>query len=558
MRRESVKEKLIGVLCREYQSVWLIDVNDLSMEIFAADESKSINQSIAIASVMNSYEKARHWYIENNVMEHNRDRLKQQTSVEYILEMTSKGDPYYVEYSRVKDGEVNYNQLCYDRIANMEGRVEYITLGFRDIDYRKKSEIDDLTGLLTRRAFCEKAEEELHNNPDVQYDIVFSDIVDFKKINETYGIKTADAILRWNGKYISQMKREGLLVGRYGGDQFVIFGNHDSVKNMNSEIGGDAYFRAEKENGLPDIVVKYGIYRNIRHDRSIISSCDKAQLALGSIKEHYEKNIAFYDERFKEKLDKQRRIENVMHTSMENGDFKVYYQPKHDARTGKLVGAEALVRWIHPEYGFMSPADFIPLFEKNGFIVENDRFVWRRTCENIRRWKSRGVNTVPISVNASKLTMSNDDIVTAMQMPVKENGISPNELHIEITETLMAEDVDALVDKLNHIRAAGFEIELDDFGAGYSSMNILSTLPLDVVKLDMSFMQQFGNDKKAKVLAACVNLAKDMGFKTVSEGVELEEQNKVLGELGVDMIQGYLYSKPLPEAEFERYMLSYQ
>ena len=556
MTRDEINKEIIRIFCNDFQSFWLINIIDLSMEIFFNDEKKIIADSVDVVSLLNSYDKACVWYINNCVVDYQREKLIERTRIKNVLERTADGDPYFVEYGRINNGEINYNQLCYDTIRNADGRIEYVTLGFRDIDYRKKSELDDLTGVLTRACFFEKAEALMARYPDKEFDIVISDIVDFKKINEQYGIATADKILKWNGDYISQIMTDEILVGRYGGDQMVIFASREDILATSAIIGEGRYEKAQKLNGLPDVVIKFGVYSGIDHSRSIVSSCDKAHLALSSIKHHYSKQMAYYDEGFKEKLDKQRRIENSMHSSLENGDFKIYYQPKHSAMTGKLVGAEALIRWIHPEYGFMSPAEFIPLFEQNGFIVENDRFVWRQTCKNIRKWMDKGIKTVPISVNASKLTMSNIDIVSDMQVPLRENNVSPSQMHVEVTETLMTEDIDGLIKKLSDMREAGFEIELDDFGAGYSSVNTLSTFPLDIVKLDMSFMQQFGDEKRAKVLAACINLAKELGFKTVSEGVEHKEQNEVLGCLGVDMIQGYYYSKPLPEDEFEKYMVA--
>lgn len=555
MKNEHLRDNLIEIFCKEYQSIWLIDCVTQQMEAFYADVDSSIPESIETVTSMENYESARLWYIENNVVEHHRKRLLAQTQFDNLLKKTESGNTYFVEYRRISDGVINYNQLCFDRINDDEGNIQYLMMGFRNIDIRKKAELDDITGLLSRHIFFNKAEELLNNYPDEQFDIIISDIVDFKKINETYGIEVADEILRWIGKYLAPLNNDKRIVGRYGGDQIAIMGSHDEISYCISDEFHSNYINSEKKNGLPNIITKFGIYENIRHDRSIISSCDRAHMALSSIKRHYYKDLAFYDDKLKEQLDKQRRIENSMYESLNNGDFKVYYQPKHDAVSGKLVGAEALIRWIHPVYGFMSPADFIPLFEQNGFIIENDMYVWRKTCENIKRWQEKNIKTVPISINASKITMNSNSLIEDIQVPIKEYGISPENLHIEITETMMANDIDKLVSKLSQIRALGHEIELDDFGSGYSSINILSTLPLDVVKLDMSFMQHFGDEKKAKVLEACVHLAKELGFKTVSEGVELKEQKEVLGDLGVDMIQGYYYSKPLPEEEFEKYMI---
>jgi len=556
MVRNQINDKLIKVLCKDFQSVWLVKLEDMSLEIFSSSSQQSIEDCERQAAMIASYDEARLWYINNYVVAHSKARVLEATKIENVLEKTENGEAFFVEYGRVMDDITNFNQLWYDRIYNDEGNLEFILMGFRDIDVRKSAEVDDLTGLLTRQAFFKKAEEMLNDSPDEQFDIIISDIVDFKKINETYGAKIADDILKWEGNYLASMRMDGMLAGRYGGDQMAIFGTHGAIIKLTSDTYRDNFYKNKSENGLPDIIVKFGIYLDIPHEQSLIASCDKAHMALNSIKRHYDKDYAIYDDKIKNQIDKKRIIEDSMHESLNNGDFKVFYQPKHDAKTGKMVGAEALMRWIHPKYGFMSPADFIPQFEQNGFIVENDKYVWKRTCENLRRWEARGIDTVPISINISKMSMANISIEDDLQWHVVRNGLNPSKLHIEITETLMADDVDALIKKLNAIRDAGFEIELDDFGAGYSSINILSTLPIDVVKLDMSFMKQFGDSKRSKVLVACVNLAKELGFKTVSEGVELKEQRDVLDNLGVDAIQGYYYSKPLPEEEFEKYMIN--
>lgn len=553
-----IKEQLVDILSKEFQSIWLIKVEDLTMETFSSDIYADIPNSVETALKLNSYEIARKWYIEQFVVEQSKARLLEQTRIENVLNELKDKKTFFVEYGRNNKVEINYNQLCYGQILNPESqKIEYITLGFRSVDIAKKSEIDDLTGLLTRTFFFKTAENMLKEFPDEQFDLVISDIIDFKKINETYGADVADRILKWHGGYLSQLIDDKMIVGRYGGDQMAIFGPHDKIMYCLSEPCREIFIEEEKNNGLPSIVIKYGIYLNVKHDRSILATCDKAHMALNSIKHHYSKDVAFYNDEIRYQLDKQRKIEESMHESLENGDFKVYYQPKHNAKTGEIVGAEALIRWFHHEYGFMSPADFIPLFEKNGFIVENDKFVWSRTCENLRRWQDRGINTVPISINGSKLTMENEGFVNFMKEEADKYSLSTDQLHLEITETLMENNTLEMIEKLNKIRSMGFKVELDDFGSGYSSLNALSEFPIDVVKLDMSFMKQFGDEKHLMVLESCIDLAKKMGFETVSEGVEEKEQLELLAKLGADAIQGYYYSKPLPENEFEIYLLQH-
>lgn len=556
MTYEKFNEKFIEILCSEFQSIWFINLDTFIMSEYWSDKNTVIPGSIDSALEMGNYDTVRKWYVENHVAVQNRERVLQQSTVENVLKMTEDGKPFFIGYGRIYDGNINYNQFCFNRIENEDGEVRYIILGLRDIDERKHADIDDITGLLTRHAFFERAEEMLQHNADDVFDVVISDIIDFKNINETYGIKIADKILHWIGNYLAPLSGSRLLIGRYGSDQMVLLGHHDEIMSALSDISGQKYMDALKVSGLPLFLTKFGVYQNIRHDTPVIASCDKAHIALNGIKSKYDQLIAFYDDKLESRLETQRKIEESMHDSLKNNHFKVYYQPKHDTVTGKINGAEALIRWEHPEYGFMSPSDFISQFEMNGFVKEIDYFVWKRTCENLRRWMDKGIEVVPVSVNASKLSFSQHDLIKRIQKPVSENRIPSKYLHIEITETLMSDDVDDLIMKLTALRALGYEIELDDFGAGYSSINLLSTLPIDVIKLDMSFVQHFENEKRTKVLAACINLAKELGYKTVSEGVELREQHEILGILGVDIIQGYLYSKPLSEEEFEQYLIS--
>jgi len=554
MTSEQLNFKLMESLCKEFQSVWALDLSDLSMKLHSSNESIDLPEYLEDVPEKLDYNTARVWYAENIILAQHRERIISLSSIENVIKMTEGGKPYYLGYARTRQGKINYNQLCFDLVCDDEGRTEYVLIGFRDIDERKNADVDNVTGLLTRDAFFRRADELLKLYPEKTFDLTISDIIDFKDINEVYGIDTADDILGWMGEFLAPVISENVVIGRYGSDQMVLMGTHDIVKDLISQEGMDNFLAAERNNGLPSIKVKFGVYTDVRHNSSIITSCDKAHAALNTVKAHYKNLIAYYNNDIEHQMYVTRKIEGSMRDSLENGDFKVYYQPKHDAVTGKLCGAEALVRWIHPDYGFMSPNDFIPLFEKNEFVVEVDGFVWRRTCENIRRWTDMGLKVVPVSVNASKLTFMQNNFLAKIQKAVRENNINPKMMHIEITETLMTENVDDLVMKLAALRAIGYGIELDDFGAGYSSLNVLSTLPIDTVKLDMSFIKQFDNEKRIKVLAACISLARELGYNTISEGVELREQSAILEALGVDMIQGFLFSHPLSEEEFEKYM----
>ena len=415
-------------------------------------------------------------------------------------------------------------------------------------------EFDQETGLYTEKAFYQHVESILTRNFDEHYTMIFTNVENMKLINERYTEKTGDQLLRYLADGFRQILGDGLY-GRISGDRFGILIDfpegadiEDLKKKLSSVVEGAP---------ISGTTVKFGIYEDVEHDLTAVQIIDRTRLAVQEIKNQFGVDFAVYDEKMRRKVVRTQQIVENMQQALEEEQFLVYYQPKHSVVSGELCGAEALIRWIHPDFGFMNPGEFIPLFESTGFVTEADRYVWRRTVMNQKKWADMGLRTVPISVNASRLDFGHEDFLEALNAPVAEYGVPRDMLHIEVTETLCSDDSDHLVEVLEESRKAGYQIEMDDFGSGYSSLNTLATLPIDIVKLDMSFMRQIQNPKKRKVLAAAVNLARSLGLKTVAEGVETEEQKEILKELGVDYIQGYYYSKPIPEKEFEEYLKRY-
>lgn len=555
-KREDFDKLMLESLCKEYQSLWLLNVADRELNLYRFNDEKTFDDVSFFLKKSNNYDLVRNWYIDCFVIEEQRERVREESLIEHVLNELKYSSSYVIEFDRVIGEKINLNQIIYTKINPEEDRVTNITLAFRNADVKEKAERDELTGIYNRKAFFWHAEKMLKKYPDRQFDLILSDYVNFKSYNESYGMKAGDELLAGAGVYLDKLTDETTVVGRYGGDQFVVLLEHSKYERFINTVNGTSPLK-DRAN-IPDIEVKYGVCKNINHDKSIVLYCDRAHIAVNTIKHIFGQKVAEFNDDIKGMLEKQRAIEEDMQKALDEEQFKVYYQPKHDAKTGKLVGAEALVRWIHPVYGFMSPADFIPIFERNGFIVKLDLYVFKRTCMNLRKWLDAGLTMVPISVNASKLTMESQGMVFSINKSMRESNIPGNLVHLEITESLMGEDSEVLIRRLEPLKKKGIQVELDDFGAGYSSVNMLSTLPLDVIKLDMSFMKQFGDYKRAKVLEGCVNLAKSLGYKTVSEGVETQDQLDTLKRLGVDIIQGYFFSKPLPEDAFEEYTKSYK
>lgn len=434
------------------------------------------------------------------------------------------------------------SKLLYVRIKNLI-RMAESSIALKEL------ECDELTGLYTRQTFVKKAEEIIAQNPEKKYAIIGVDFENFKLTNSQYGEEKCDEFLSYIGIQLRDKLTTGF-AGRFSGDQFVIIFEYSIEKEIKYITG----FANEilKNAPIPHQIPKIGVYAPIEKDLPVVRCCDNAFLALREIKGIYNKNIIFYQKKLQDHLLTEQRILESMEQALEEEQFIVYYQPKHESITGKVAGAEALVRWIHPEYGFMSPGEFIPLFERNGFISKLDSFVLKQVCKDIIEWKKNGFPIVPISVNVSRRDYLEDGWIDRQLQIIDEYKIEHELIHMEVTESLYAEYMDVIIDQIKKIKKLGFAIEMDDFGAGYSSLGTLSSFPLDVIKLDISFVRHIETNEI--VVENIIKMAHKLGYVTVAEGTETEEQFKILRGLGCDLIQGYCFSKPLPKKEFEKYI----
>ena len=280
---------------------------------------------------------------------------------------------------------------------------------------------------------------------------------------------------------------------------------------------------------------------------------DYARLACQKLRNSYVSSYDFYnDEQHSKELFSERLI-NDMDKALSERQFKVYYQPKYSIAGDKpkLSSAEALIRWFHPEFGMISPGQFISLFEENGLIQKLDRFVWNEAAAQIRLWKDRYGIEIPVSVNVSRVDMFNSHLAQILEKITKQNGLENTDLLLEITESAYTDDSDQIIEMVKKLRKCGFRIEMDDFGSGYSSLNMLTSLPIDALKLDMKFIKVIcENTKSARLVAIMIDIARLLEVPVIAEGVETKEQMELLKKLGCDIIQGYYFSKPLPPEEF--------
>ena len=412
-------------------------------------------------------------------------------------------------------------------------------------------EKDSLTGLYSREFFFGRVEKYLKEHGDEDLVMWVSDIIGLKIINEKYGFEMGDSIIECQADNIESVKGV-IIAGRIEGDKFgaLIYNkNLDELKALASKPDMGVNFP------LGNVIVKNGFY-HIRKRSSLPSRgmFDRALIALQKIKDNYDVYWSEYDDEIRRDLLNKRLILESGPKALKEQQFTVYYQPKYDIQNNITCGAEALIRWEHPELGFMNPGVFIPLFEQNGFIKELDYYVWDIVCQTIRSWLDKGKRIVPISVNFSRRDFDDVNLARKVIDLVDSYGIEHKFFHIEITESAYSDNPQLIKETIKVFHDNGFIVELDDFGSGYSSMSALSELDLDVMKIDVSIINSDDAYSGKSILEFSMQLAKMMKLKTVAEGVEtLEQVNRILS-LGGDYIQGYYYSKPLPREMFEEYL----
>ncbi|WP_304508494.1 EAL domain-containing protein [Anaerotignum sp.] len=413
---------------------------------------------------------------------------------------------------------------------------------------------DKLTGLYSREYFYQLVSDTLQKNPDKKYDIICSDIERFKLVNELFGTEEGDDLLKFVAQMIQDKINGAGICGRIGGDIFAAMVEHSEEYAEQDFIESAEYIN--QFNANLHSVIKFGIYAIEDRNLPVNIMCARACFAIESIKGKYGAHCAYYDDSIRQKLLDEQFILSNMKSALINKEFVVFFQPKYDLRNEKICSAEALVRWNHPERGLIPPGRFIQIFENTGFITELDLYVLEETCKWVRSWIDRGNALIPVSVNISRADIFNSDIDTILLSLLNKYHLSPCHIHLEITESAYTENAEQMINGIKQLKELGFLIEMDDFGSGYSSLNMLSELPIDVLKLDMRFVQNHDRSRdKKNIMSFVISLAKWMNLMVVAEGVETEEQVNLLKILGCHCIQGFFFSKPLPIGSFEELVI---
>lgn len=419
-----------------------------------------------------------------------------------------------------------------------------------EIELRNNAYFDSLTGLYNRSAFMFEAKEILKNNPDTEYEIYRINIGGFKVINDIMGREIGDKVLVSIATALNRTVSGKGLFSRFFADNFSVMAAVGSVdpeeiiKNIKSEVEDDCLVSQ-------DVHYYIGVYRISERCATVEDMCDRAAIACRSVTGNFQKHVAYYDEKMRAEMLEEQEIRDETHRAIVNGEFCIYYQPIYGVKAKKFVSAEALVRWIHPTKGIISPGKFIPIFERNGFIADLDLYVLEQVCKYQQKRRNSGLEPFPISVNISRMSLYNPNLYDIISRLADNYGVEPKYFRIEITETAYNDNPAQLLETVNKLREKCFPVLMDDFGSGYSSLNTLKDIPIDLLKLDMKFMQNFeSNDRVGTIVTAVARMAKWLNVPLLAEGVETREQYEFLRSIGCAYIQGYYFAKPMPSAQF--------
>ena len=416
---------------------------------------------------------------------------------------------------------------------------------------RYESTHDELTGMYNMAYLYNHIENAL-NTTNEEYCIIYINIKNFKIINDIFGRKFGDTVLKQFGLWLQDKFKNIAVCGRLVGDTFGVF-IKKSVFNEANFLNDLADFSIQGKSIKHSISVHIGIYEITDKFVDIATMFDRAHIALSSIKSSYKTDIKHYDENLREVTIKEQQYTNEITEAIKMDQIQPYLQPIVDNKSN-IVGAEALVRWNHPEFGLLAPSDFVSIFEKNGLIAEIDKYIWKCACETLYNWKNTEFKNLFLSINISPIDFYFIDVLPELRSLILIYELNPENLRIEITESTMMTNVEEKMVILKELKRLGFIVEMDDFGSGYSSLNLLKDMPVDVLKIDMQFLSK--DSKRANIIIKnIVRLARDLKIVPLIEGVETSEQYEMLKQMGCLLFQGYYFNKPLTVSEFEQYML---
>ncbi len=477
------------------------------------------------------------------------DELKH---IPYIVLTSEKS----AEVNSLKNGASDFIAKPFDQPEVIQARIQRTIELAEDKDIIQSTERDPLTSLFNREFFYRYVEQYDLHHPDADMDALSLDINHFHMINELYGWDFGDEVLSNIGNKVRELMAErGGIAGRIDADMFLVyFPSGADYEKLQEELCKDL-LAGKKSN---KVKLRLGVYPNVDRTVKIERRFDRAKQAADTIRDSYTRFVAYYDASLLQKELRNERLIESLDTAIAERQFKIYYQPKYDIteEEPRLRSAEALIRWQHPEFGMVSPGVFIPLFEEKGLIQKVDRFVWEEAAKQMAAWRDKYGIEIPVSVNVSRIDVYAPDFVDNFKALVARYGLRPENYFLEITESAYTEDSEQLLGVVEKVREEGFPVEMDDFGSGYSSLNMISTLPIDALKMDMNFIRNMRTrgSKNNRIIELMIDIAHYLGVPVVAEGVETQEQVELLRHMGCNIVQGYYFSKPVTPEEFETFI----
>jgi EAL domain-containing protein (putative c-di-GMP-specific phosphodiesterase class I)/CheY-like chemotaxis protein len=414
------------------------------------------------------------------------------------------------------------------------------------------AEHDVLTGLYNRTKFFQETKKMITEHTELSFVFIRLDVEHFSLLNFFWGEKEGDRFLQFISNEIRSIfgVQNYCTFGRINADIFCICEVYEKdlfdsqvekTKHLLREYNSDFFIRP-----------KFGVYIISNTDVPVEKMYEMSSLASRTCKNHYGLFVSYYDNELSSAMEQEQAIINEMQSALNNNEFVVYFQPKYNLLTNSPYGAEALVRWKHPKNGLIPPGIFIPIFERDGFIGVLDNYVWEKVCILLREWIDKGLNPAPVSVNISRVNMYNPNIVEILDNLVKKYRLPHKLLNLELTESAYMDNPEIMTDVVKGLQAKGFIVMMDDFGSGYSSLNTLKDISVDILKIDMKFLEKHStNGKSEKILASMIRMAGWLDLPVIVEGIENQEERDFLASIGCGYVQGFYYARPMPEEEYE-------
>jgi diguanylate cyclase (GGDEF)-like protein len=460
-----------------------------------------------------------------------------------------EGEEFLYEMHLMTAIDENKKELIGSCIAVMDITYEAVNTG--GVKYRETH--DSLTGIYNQEGFYKAVRAALSEHPDDKYYMICSNIKQFKLVNQLFGMEKGDELLRNLARSLEKWCVGDDIYGRTHSDEFVIFMRKDRFDEQRFRDGVHECAKL-LDNSVFTLRFQLGIYEIESSFLPIHDMLDKARMAIDTISlNNKELSIAYYDEEIMKNTLHENEIINSFNEALDNGEFHIFLQPQADC-SGKVIGGEALARWIHPEKGIIPPGKFIGVLESANLIYKMDQYVWELAAKQLAEWKGTDKDKYRISVNISPKDLQFLNIEVVFNDLVKKYDIDPEKLNLEITETAIAGNIGRCIELMERLRQKGFIVEMDDFGSGYSSLNLLKDFHVDVLKIDMKFLDSNKDNGRSRIiLEHILHMAKALHMVTIAEGVETIDQLDMLKEMGCDLFQGYYFSKPVSVGEFEDY-----